>query len=120
MSDKQQKLYVIVDQDEGVIFVNLNRDMRGASVVAALHGASGAGISADAAKAIAFAAEGDAGTEKELRQALVRYLESTGGSMPNGVKFCFAVEQMTGLVASSVRAQSYLGPGQAAGISLYD
>lgn len=109
MAGKSNKLYVIVDEEEGILLINMDRSNANRPLVAAtLTLAETNNLSIDSVKAISFATEFNGSPEIDLRQNLQFYFENTSFSPGSGLKFCIGIEQAVADLTSARRKSTYM------------
>lgn len=102
MASKSNKLYVIVDEEEGILLINMDRSDPKRPLVAATHTLAEIGsLSTEAAKAIGFATEFSGASDADLRQNLQFYFDRVKFASESGIKFCIGVEQTTAELSTS-------------------
>ena len=112
MAGKSNKLYVIVDEEEGILLINMDRSDPKRPLVAATHTLAEIGsLSLEAAKAIGFATEFSGAPDADLRQNLQFYFDRVKFAADSGIKFCIGVEQTTAELSTSRRQQAYVDIG---------
>jgi hypothetical protein len=109
MGNKSNKLYVIVDEEEGVILVNMDRTNPARPVVAATHTLAemNNNIKIDSVKAVEFATEFNNHPNTNLRRFLVDFLNSVKFTPDSGLKYCIGIEQTQEEFGSSRRQVAY-------------